>query len=84
MIASTDVDWQLRAACRNADDPDQLITPGSLKTARKIAAQFCARCPVQAECAVKRGGSSGIWAGKLYPVRGHGAGDPVDLLGGAP
>ena len=59
--------WMARAACRREPDPDVFFPrPGRNYAA---AAQWCADCPVTAECltaALADPHTVGVWGGRLF------------------
>jgi len=60
-----DTEWQNSAACRGHSDPD--IWYSNSQGDRKIAKQFCSRCPVVTECleyALKYRDPWGLWGGQ--------------------
>ena len=70
-------DWQLDAACREADTRiffHPTGERGERHHARELAAkQVCARCPVLAACrdyAIAAGESYGVWGGLTEEERG--------------
>ncbi len=62
----TDIDWRLRAACRDAPDPDLWFSDDPAEAEQ--AAAICSGCPVQEPCrdvAASDRETVGIWAGRL-------------------
>jgi len=55
-------EWHARAACRGQDQ--ERFFSSAPVTLRRAAAEYCARCPVTAEClAAGMGEDFGLWGG---------------------
>lgn len=62
--SSGTVDWRLRSACRDVEDPELFFSTTAAD--REEAKRICARCPVQIQClnlAVEFRAPAGVWAG---------------------
>lgn len=77
-LAPGAADWQDRAACHRVGGNWFPYHPTN--AARRLAALYCAHCPVFDECDAyaEATRSEGIWAGKLRPQPGRS--EVVDLL----
>lgn len=67
-----DDDWELSAACRDADDPDLWHPSKQEPQKREEAKAICAGCDVRMECLVRadeRDERHGIWGGLTRPER---------------
>lgn len=72
--AASAPDWEDRAACRNAADPEAffpIASPGSNHLDLRPARAYCNRCPVKAECLAygTKTASFGVWGGEYEPGR---------------
>lgn len=56
-----DTRWEEHAAC-GATDPRIFFEPSRYGAALAV----CAQCPVTARCRENRGGSDGVWGGRVY------------------
>lgn len=66
-----EVNWRLRAACRDHPDPDVFFPEVGEKSKREEAKLICRGCPVRRECgqyASERGPVHGVWGGVKQPA----------------
>lgn len=56
------LDWQERATCTQAHNPDIFFTPDRYEE----ALEYCAQCPVLTECRIYGSGmGEGVWGGRI-------------------